>query len=490
MKAPLPCFGRGLLCGRLHLSLLLATLIPTFSQPAVQPQTPDYSTTDAILSADVTSEANDTVAWFNWGTTAAYGNRTPIINVPPSPNPVRISSLLTNLTPYTRYFFQAVASNSAGVTIGDTSNFTRSQLWAVPRFVRVPAPEFNWRAVACSSNGARVIAAAHLLSISTNFGSTWKNSSAPNTNWTAVATSAAGDKLFATAANAASGGIWASYDFGENWQQLTEARPFQRVACSASGSTIVASSDRVFTSRDSGATWQQTSLPAGPWASVTVSADGTKIAASSFSGFFRDAGTIYTSLNSGATWKSTSLQATMLVSAGDGSKLFANAGAFGQSPYASLSTNWGVTWEPTSLYLVGSTAISFDGKKWFIRSGATLDTILCSNDGGASYGFSDQNGLSASAVACSADGGSVYIIAVGGIQAWHQAPPALTMTMEGGEPVLSWPSHRLSGQLEESSNLSANEWAHSQLQPMLTNRHFRVTPSSEATKTFFKLKTP
>jgi hypothetical protein len=490
MKAPLPRILR-FLGSILHLAFLLATLVPALSQPAVQQQTPSYSTTDAILYADVTSGANDTVVWFNWGPTTAYGDHTPIINVPPSANPVRISSLLTNLTPYTKYFFQAVASNSAGVTLGDTSIFTRSQLWTVPRFVRVPAPAFNWRAIACSSNGARVIAAAHLLSISTNFGSTWKNSAAPSTNWTAVAASAAGDKLFATAANAASGGIWASYDFGENWQQLSEVRPFHRVACSADGSTILASSDRVFISRDTGATWQQqTSLPAGPWASVTVSADGTRMAASSFSGFFRDPGTIYTSINSGATWKPTSLQATMLVSAGDGSKLFANAGAFGQSPYPSLSTNWGVTWDSTSLYLVGSTAITFDGNKWFIRSGATLDTILCSNDGGASYGFSDQNGLSASAVACSADGGSVYIIAVDGIQAWQQAPPPLAMTLEADEPVLSWPSHRLSSQIEESSTLNANDWAESPSQPILTNRYFRLTPSSTPSKTFFKLKTP
>ncbi len=72
------------------------------------------------------------------------------------------------------------------------------------------------------------------------------------------------------------------------------------IACSADGTKIIAAgSGAVYTSVDSGATWQQHALTTNDEYYVASSADGTKLAAVGYGGIF---GSIYLSADSGATW--------------------------------------------------------------------------------------------------------------------------------------------------------------------------------------------
>ena len=72
------------------------------------------------------------------------------------------------------------------------------------------------------------------------------------------------------------------------------------VASSADGNTLVAVSDSIYVSTNSGASWTAaTNAPGGFWTCVAISADGSKMAAGI------DGGGIYTSRDHGVTWKLT-----------------------------------------------------------------------------------------------------------------------------------------------------------------------------------------
>src|SRR5438105_8998562 len=73
-------------------------------------------------------------------------------------------------------------------------------------WIETSAPVTNWTAVACSADGAKLVAVAGgswagpspgPIYLSTNSGSTWTPSGAPITNWNVVCCSADGTKLAA-----------------------------------------------------------------------------------------------------------------------------------------------------------------------------------------------------------------------------------------------------------------------------------------------------
>jgi hypothetical protein len=104
------------------------------------------------------------------------------------------------------------------------------------------------------------------------------------------------------------------------------------VATSADGTKLVAAArfgisdgtqssppGLIYTSKNSGSTWIQTSAPTNHWVTVASSADGSKLAAAADT-------LIYTSSDSGATWTSNSVPArrwVSLSSSADGCKLLA-----------------------------------------------------------------------------------------------------------------------------------------------------------------------
>jgi hypothetical protein len=307
--------------------------------------------------------------------------------------------------------------------------------------------------------------------------------------------SADAKKLFAAAGfNAGdrnfTGPIYSSRDSGSTWQQVGESRFWKGLACSADGSILVACSDLVFRSHDSGDTWQQTSLPSGPWTSVTISSDGQKMAASNWSERWREAGTIWTSLDAGETWnQADSVDAATLVSSGDGSKLLANPGSNGQFLNAAVSTNWGLSWARINLYGAACPATTYDGKKWFAQAGTSYNSMACSDNGGVTWGLSDDIDLTAQAIACSSDGASVYVLRYENLRMWHESSARLSMIIETNMTI-SWPSYHLSSQLQQNATLNPNGWVDLNQQPMLTNRFFEYVPRSPADKAFYRLKTP
>jgi hypothetical protein len=177
---------------------------------------------------------------------------------------------------------------------------------------------YGIQSIACSTNGVKAAAAVYYVGIftSTDARSNWTlQTSAPtNANWRSVASSADGTKLVAVASgwSVNAGGIYTSGNSGITWTPQTNAptnAAWSSVASSADGTKLVAVAQfigstvpsGIFTSGNSGQTWTlQTSAPTTAyWESVASSADGTKLVAASVE---NSASGIYTSVNSGSTW--------------------------------------------------------------------------------------------------------------------------------------------------------------------------------------------
>ncbi len=133
----------------------------------------------------------------------------------------------------------------------------------------------------------------------------WTPTSAPVADWQAVASSADGGKLVAAAWG---GSVYTSTNSGTTWNVtgLSSSSSFG-VGSSADGTKLVAASwgGRVYSSTNSGSDWQTTSLPVAPWRSVGSSADGNKLVAVAYDGLSGNlSGLISTSTNSGPTgWR-------------------------------------------------------------------------------------------------------------------------------------------------------------------------------------------
>jgi hypothetical protein len=85
------------------------------------PSVPSVSVFDTradgtTLDGRVDPNRSATVAHFEWGLTAAYGNQTPDVDVGKGSTAVDFSAVLNGLTPNTTYHYHVVATNAAGIT--------------------------------------------------------------------------------------------------------------------------------------------------------------------------------------------------------------------------------------------------------------------------------------------------------------------------------------------------------------------------------------
>jgi photosystem II stability/assembly factor-like uncharacterized protein len=99
--------------------------------------------------------------------------------------------------------------------------------------------------------------------------------------WWAIASSASGSNLVAL-----SDGIYVSTNSGNSWNKADWPSANQSAVISADGKkmAVAARGGLIYTSSDSGKTWMATSAPNENWWTISSSADGNKLAAGVWNG--------------------------------------------------------------------------------------------------------------------------------------------------------------------------------------------------------------
>jgi hypothetical protein len=358
------------------------------------------------------------------------------------------------------------------------------------------APTNTWTCVASSADGNNLVASGIRITIpiytSTNAGETWAVTSAPSNSWNSTASSADGNKLVAV--QSAGGWIYTSTNAGATWTSNNAPQAnWTFVASSADGNKLAAvnnSPETIYTSTNGGIAWTQaTNAPAAIWTSVASSADGGKLAAvNSYPG------TLYTSTNGGAVWQRATNAPNMnwicIASSADGNTLIAvvNEG----SVYT--SADFGNTWKTNGNGLPSTAgwyacASSADGTKLVAVS--QKQGIYSSMDSGNDWISNDAPHLVWQAVASSADGNRLAATAWdGGIWISQTAPsPQLNLSCSNGALNFSWLVPSTNFVLQQSSDLSADDWTTLTNLPALnfTNLQEQLTLAPTNNSGFFRL---
>jgi photosystem II stability/assembly factor-like uncharacterized protein len=224
--------------------------------------------------------------------------------------------------------WQAVASSADGVKLvavvrgGQIYTSTDSGLTWTPR-----ESDRNWSAITSSADGVRLVAGVYngQLYTSADSGVTWIPRESDRA-WAGVASSANGSKLVAVVG---AGQIYTSTNFGVSWTPRESNRAWTSVASSADGNHLLACAflvldtlpGRLAVSHNSGVTWTSYETTRD-WGAVASSADGIKLVAA------LRRGQIFTSTDSGATWNANIVSEdhwNCVASSASGNKLFAGA---------------------------------------------------------------------------------------------------------------------------------------------------------------------
>ncbi len=350
-----------------------------------------------------------------------------------------------------------------------------------------------WYAVASSSDGTKLIAAAQLGGIytTTNSGLNWILSKAPAVEWSCVASSADGANL---AAGLLSGGIYCSTNGGVDWTPTTApvSASCWSIASSTNGNILVAagnssSSGVVCLSKDSGNTWTLANVPNLNWDAVTCSADGKKLVAMA-------AGTnvFYKSADSGTTWVSGSISNDFwhsIASSADGTKLVvvsrSDEGGHGA---IYTSTNSGAIWKSNNVPIQNwfSVASSSDGCKLVV---AAPTKIYSSSDFGQTW---ISNNVPAGAgwisMASSSDGNKLVAAAPGWpIYTSQPTSPLLGFMLSGTNFILSWAEDVTGFQLQQNFDLNTSTWSDITNSICITNNQRQVIVMLTNNETFFRL---
>lgn len=103
----------------------------------------DIGTTTATLLGRVNPHGEQTTYYFEYGTTTAYGQRSPVGHDDVAGNgrdPLAVHAYLKGLQPGTTYHFRLVAENATGVTEGIDRTFTTDGAADAPRFFEQVSP--------------------------------------------------------------------------------------------------------------------------------------------------------------------------------------------------------------------------------------------------------------------------------------------------------------------------------------------------------------
>jgi hypothetical protein len=228
------------------------------------------------------------------------------------------------------------------------------------------------------------------------------------------------------------------------------------VACSADGSRWVAASSglpalgQIYTSTNSGESYNLTGAPAANWDSVACSADGTKLAATF--DFFGEFGSVYVSEDSGVHWSQTAAPDEnwlCVVSSADGTRLAASSGAYkGASP------------------------------------------IFTSADSGASWLDTQAPAEAFVGLAASSDGGRLVALGQDGLIYTRQSAPVLSLAPSSHGVVFSWPGFYAGFVLQQTADLSSPNWTIVTNIPAITNGLSQLSVAPSLARAFYRLASP
>jgi hypothetical protein len=236
--------------------------------------------------------------------------------------------------------------------------------------------------------------------------STWILANAPNAGWQAIAAAADGLKMVASAAGGS--GLYTSADAGKTWGNVSTIYSPTSLASSADGNRLVGATrgGGVITSTDAGLSWSLLTPGNIQWSGVTISADGSKFAAT-ISNSPSGAGTVYIWSNYGATsnFPAIPLAAPLSAISGSADCTRLAATAYGGGIY--LSANSGASWTASTAPTANWTCITSSADGYRLAAAINGGTIYTSSDAGATWNSANAPNAAWSAIASSSDGGRI-----------------------------------------------------------------------------------
>lgn len=236
-----------------------------------------------------------------------------------------------------------------------------------------------------------LLVAAAWCGVNSVFAQTWTQANVANTNWFGIVSSADGSILFASGGTTNGQQIYTSTNSGITWNQtaLPMTNSTFGLRASADGTKVFASrnlpgssprgstnSSPFFLSTNSGATWNSIFGPTTNYtSSIAMSADGNTLAAGQWSFSVFNRCWVYISTNSGASWSTNQIGSfnPRVFATADGKTLSAMI-----PPVLLTTTNAGLTW--TTNNLPGSPY------SWNSIAGSASGTIL------AAVGYKSNSG--------------------------------------------------------------------------------------------------
>jgi hypothetical protein len=100
-------------------------IFSTTAVPNVATESPsNLGTTSATFNGTVDAEGQVTKWWFVYGTSTAYGSKTPTSTLAAGPGNVNVASTVATLAAHTTYHYRLYASNGSGTSHGSDLSFT------------------------------------------------------------------------------------------------------------------------------------------------------------------------------------------------------------------------------------------------------------------------------------------------------------------------------------------------------------------------------
>lgn len=450
-----------------------------------------------FLNALVNPEARDTSVFFRWGRYNPYQYNTPANQLQSAATPTMIQSPVTGLVAGAIYSFQPVASNELGSVSGAIVSFI------APPWVLLPVPAGNvWSALATSADGSRLAAASQWgrIYVSSDSGVTWASNTVASESWQSLTMSAGGTRLMAGQDGSLTGLAYFSTNSGKSWNKSNgPARHWHSLAASGDGLRVAAADpigQLVLTSTDGGLDWKTNSPPVSAmWSTIASSADGQRLIVGAGGMDRTTNGPVYTSTDAGLSWTSNSLPVSYwrsVASSADGKVLLAAVGGLHAGPIY-ISTNAGFSWALTGAAFTNwqTIAVSADASKLAAVVRVESHPVFTSTNLGVSWDSYVLPQAQWSDVALSADGARVFASADQSIVTLHTTPaPRLELSFGNGNSLFSWIIPSTPVVLQQSSDLSNQQWTDLSIAPaaVLSNLRYQVTLPAANRSSFYRLK--